>query len=260
MARAQSQPESQQSRHALDLASAAHELKTPLAIMAGYIDLLLGQSCGPLSDAQKKILNEMQVNATRLQAIVRDFLAYSSLEKGKLELKARSGDINSCVNEVCNAWLPRFHGKQVALYFSPDPGVPEFSFDGPKVQHIVSNLLENALKFTPTAGTVWVSVAPHNWERRSEQHRTSKVERRRRQRQAVLNSARVTVADTGPGISPEFHQEIFDDFVRLEGEEQEGVGLGLSVARRLVQAHGGKIWVESEGGSGSRFCFLLPFA
>jgi len=123
----------------------------------------------------------------------------------------------------------------------------------------VSNLLENSLKFTPPGGTVWLAAEPHVWERRSRLEKKSSVERRRRTA-TVANAVRVTISDTGPGIAPEYHQEIFDDFVKgsSQSEEAEGMGLGLAIARRLVLAHSGKIWVESDRGSGSAFSFLLP--
>jgi signal transduction histidine kinase len=124
---------------------------------------------------------------------------------------------------------------------------------------VLSNLLENASKFTPSGGTVWLHAEPHMWERRSNYVPVLPHERRR-QKSEVPNSVKVSVSDTGPGIAPEFHQEIFDDFVRVPhaGSSGDGVGLGLAIARRLVHAFGGKVWVESEQGAGSKFCFLLP--
>jgi signal transduction histidine kinase len=153
-------------------------------------------------------------------------------------------------------WAQRFQDKTIAFYFLPDEKLPAFPFDWYKVQHIVSNLLDNAMKYTLSSGTVWLHVEPYFWERRSIK-RKPLVERRRR-RVAQPNCCRISVADTGPGIAPEFQQEIFEEYFRLtrEGTRADGHGLGLSIARRLVQASGGKIWVESEPGSGSKFSFL----
>ena len=125
------------------------------------------------------------------------------------------------------------------------------------MQHIVSNLLDNAMKYTPASGTVWLHVEPYFWERRTDPAPAA-VERRK-QRVNAPNCCRISVADTGPGIAPEFQQEIFEEYFRLtpEGIRAEGYGLGLAIARRLVQAAGGKIWVESEPGSGSKFSFLV---
>lgn len=123
---------------------------------------------------------------------------------------------------------------------------------------MISNLLENACKYTPQGGTVWLHAEPHMWERRSVS-KSAAGRDRRRQSVNVPNAVKISVADTGPGIRPEFHLEIFDDFFRLPGSESaEGMGLGLAIARRLLQGMGGKIWVESEPGAGCKFSFLIP--
>ena len=106
---------------------------------------------------------------------------------------------------------------------------------------------------------MWLHAEPHMWDRRTGSQPVASEERRR-QNLAHPNSVKVSVSDTGPGISPEFHLEVFDDFFRLPGNEsQEGMGLGLAIARRLVNAMGGKIWVESDPGAGCKFSFLVPF-
>jgi len=242
------------------LATMAHELKTPLAIIAGYIELLLGQRAGPLNDRQRQILVDSQTNCVRLQKFIQDFLATSALEAGKVTMRFERGDLNTCLSEVCGFWMDRFHTRGVALYFPQNLKLEPFEFDSYKVQQVVSNLLDNALKLTPSGGTVWVTAEPHHWERRSRQDVPPLAEERRREAAAAPNAIRVTVADTGPGIAPEYHQEIFDDFFKVPDQQaqSEGTGLGLAIARRLVQAHGGKIWVESEPGTGSKFSFLLP--
>ena len=246
-------------RRTVALGMAAHQLKTPLAIIAGYVELLLTKKAGPLNDRQRQILEESRFNCTRLQQFIQDFLSYSALEAGRLTMKFDVGDLNACLSELYTYWLSPFQKKGVALYFPAQKKVPLFPFDYDKVQHVVSNLLENSLKFTPAGGTVWLTAGPYVWERRSRQEPKPLMERRW-QATAVANAVRVTVSDTGPGIAPEYHQEVFDDFVKLspQSEEAGGMGLGLAIARRLVLAHGGKIWVESEPGSGSTFSFLLP--
>src|SRR5262249_42265384 len=122
----------------------------------------------------------------------------------------------------------------------------------------VSNLLENASKFTPSGGTVWLHAEPYMWERRSIA-KSGVAQERRRRPLTQPNSVKVSVSDTGPGIPPEYHLEIFDDFFRLPtSEKREGRGLGLWIARRLVLGMGGKIWVESEPGAGCKFSFIVP--
>jgi signal transduction histidine kinase len=124
---------------------------------------------------------------------------------------------------------------------------------------VISNLLENSFKFVPPGGTVWIHAEPYMWERRAASEPAAGGERRR-QSNTQPNSAKVSVSDTGPGIPAEFHQEVFDDFFRLPGNEaKDGMGLGLAIVRRMVQAMGGKIWLESEAGAGCKFSFLIPF-
>ena len=253
----QLQEESQ--RRKVLLATAAHELKTPLAIIAGYIDLLLTEKLGSVNERQRQTLQDSQLNCARLQRVIRDFLTFSGLDTGRLTMNFGLADLNACLSETYELWLSRFEKKGVAMYFPANPGLQSLIFDYAKVQHIISNLLENSLKFTPSGGTVWLSAEPHLWERRSGQHWWA-WENRRKQTTSAPNAVRVTVADTGPGIAPEYHQEIFDEFFKLPQPEEvlTGGGLGLAIARRLVQAHGGKIWVESKPGTGSKFSFLLP--
>jgi len=240
------------------LASAAHELKTPLGIIAGYIDLLLSERPGPVNRQQRQILEESWQSCTRLQRFVQSFLTFSALETGNTRMHVESGDLNQCLLEVYEYWLPQLAAKPLASFFLPGDRLSPFEFDYDKVQHIVSNLLDNALKFTPTGGTVRLTTEPYVWERRSHQKPGIGLERRKGSRSPV-NSARVTVADTGPGIDPEYQQEIFDDFFQLPQGGSKGTGLGLAIARRLVQAHRGKIWVDSVPGNGAKFSFLLPF-
>jgi signal transduction histidine kinase len=247
-------------RRFVALASVAHELKTPLAVMGGYTELLLSGGVGPLNDRQQLVLQEMLASGERLRKFVEDFLSFSAMQTGKLKMNLELGDVNAAVAEVSSVWAPQFAVKNVKLKVVPSFGLPPLVFDSPKLQHVVSNLLHNALKFTPENGCVEVGVEPFFWERRTDCVPPSGRERRSRNR-ATHNSVRIWVSDTGPGIAPEFHQEIFEDFRMLPYAKKisgAGIGLGLAIARRLVHAHGGKIWIESEPTQGSKFCFLVP--
>jgi signal transduction histidine kinase len=239
------------------LATAAHEIKTPLAVIDGYLHLLLERKLGPLTKKQTEVLTEIQENGLRLSNFVQNLLAYSSLKVERLQMNYETGDINECIQEIAELWSQRFVDKAIAFYFLPSEKLPRFRFDWFKVQHIISNLLDNASKYTPECGSVWVHVEPYFWERRSAKSKPA-VDRRRFTNSAA-NCCRVTVADTGPGIEPEFQQEIFEDYFRLtrEGTRADGYGMGLAIARKLVQAAGGKIWTESDPGHGSKFSFLL---
>lgn len=237
------------------LASAAHELKTPLAVIKGYYDLLLSGSLGKVSDRQRDILQESKDSCERLVRLVSMFLNYSALESGKLVMHLRENDPVDCLTELTARWQDAFSRKQVRLEKRFELGLKPFKFDYQKVQQAVANLLDNALKHTPPGGTVNMTTEPHFWERRAAVLLPT-AERRSTTLQEA-NSVKVTVTDTGPGISNEFHQEIFEDFVRVD-RSSSGMGLGLAIAKRLVQAHRGRIWVESEPGHGSAFTCVLP--
>jgi signal transduction histidine kinase len=237
------------------LASAAHELKTPLAVIKGYYDLLLTGSLGRLTEKQKDILEESKESCERLVRLVSMFLNYSALESGKLVLQLRDNDLRDCLAEMSSRWSEAFQRKGVKLESHLDPSIPTFRFDYQKVQQAAANLLDNALKHTPAGGSVTLRAKPHFWERRVAE--VSPVEERRRFRLPRPNSVEVSVTDSGAGIAPEHHQEIFEDFVRVD-PNTSGMGLGLAIAKRLIQAHRGKIWVESKHQGGSTFAFLLP--
>jgi signal transduction histidine kinase len=237
------------------LGSAAHELKTPLAVIKGYSDLLLSGSLGKLTDKQREILQESKESSERLVRLVSMFLNYSALESGKLVLHLRENDLRDCLDELATRWRETFARKHVRLDTTLNNNLPIFKFDYQKVQQTVANLLDNALKHTPADGHVELRAELHFWERRSTQEIQSMD--RRRERAQHPNSIKVSVSDTGPGIASEHHQEIFEDFVRVE-RTSSGMGLGLAIAKRLVQAHRGKIWVDSEPQRGCIFTFILP--
>jgi signal transduction histidine kinase len=237
------------------LASAAHELKTPLAVIKGYYDLLLSGSLGRLTDKQRDILQESKDSCERLVRLVSMFLNYSALESGKLVLHLRENELRDCLSELATRWHEAFVRKHVRLDAILNADIPVFKFDYQKVQQTVANLLDNALKHTPAGGNVTFRAETYFWERRSAEE--AHAMDRRRERMQQPNCIKVSVSDSGPGIASEHHQEIFEDFVRVD-RSSSGMGLGLAIAKRLVQAHRGKIWVESEPRRGSTFTFLLP--
>ena len=161
------------------LASAAHDLKTPLAILNGYIELLQSEKLGPLNERQREVLHDMNSSGQRLQHFIQDFLTFSVLETGQLKMQYEEANINVCLSEVCRLWSPRFQERGLALYFLANEKLPTFPFDSPKLQRIISNLLENSSKFTPSGGTVWLHAEPYMWERRSVTNPGIDSERRR---------------------------------------------------------------------------------
>jgi len=237
------------------LASAAHELKTPLAVMKGYYDLLLSGSLGKIGERQREILQESKDSCDRLVRLVSMFLNYSALESGKLVLQLRDNDLRDCVNDLVCRWQDPFQRANVRLEVKLRGELPTFKFDFQKVQQCIANLLDNALKHTPGRGTVTMLIEPYFWERRVSEAVPSTERRQGRGDRA--NSILISVRDTGTGIAAEYHQEIFEEFVRVD-PSSSGMGLGLAITKRLIQAHRGKVWVDSEMGRGSSFSFLLP--
>ena len=245
---------------AFPLVSAAHEFKTPLVVMLGYTDLLLTGHLGPVNQRQKQVLAEIQEGTQRLQKLIQDLLLLQELKAGHGAAEnLESANVNESVNEIFNYWSSTATQKRVRYQFNPSSGAERVRVESLKLQHIVSSLIENALKHTPAHGLVTVSVVPCFWERRKAQIEFL-FNMERKESRKVENAIRIDVSDTGPGIPAEYHDEIFGDFVQLPGGSARGTGLGLAIARRLVEAHGGVIWVESEPGKGSKFSLLLPQA
>src|SRR5215470_4355281 len=201
------------------LGSAAHDLKTPLAILNGYVELLQSEKLGPLNNRQRDVLRDMHSSGQRLQQFIQDFLSFSVLETGEMKMRYEVGDMNACLSEVCRLWSHRFQEKGLALYFLGNDKVPKFAFDAAKIQRVISNLLENASKFTHAGGTVWLHGEPYMWERRAASTPAVPSERRR-QNNPLPNSVKVSVSDTGPGIPAEYHIEVFDDFFSLAAKRE----------------------------------------
>ncbi|HST00021.1 MAG TPA: HAMP domain-containing sensor histidine kinase, partial [Terriglobales bacterium] len=126
------------------LASAAHDLKTPLSILNGYVELLHSEKLGPLSERQREVLQDMRDSGKRLQSFIQDFLTYSALEIGGLRMHFETADLNECLSGVCRLWSSRFQQKGIALYFLANEKLPIFPFDAPKLERVISNLLENS--------------------------------------------------------------------------------------------------------------------
>lgn len=239
------------------LASAAHDLNTPIAVLSGYMELLQDARLGPTTPKQIAVFQEISENISRLKRFTNQFLTFYRAHLS-VDVELQENDLNACVAEMVAMWARQFDKKGVAHYFLPAPDLPRFQFDYDKTQHVISNLLDNALKYSNRGGSVWVQTEMYTWERRSSVASCARPERRRRHA-AAPTVARVNVCDTGPGIAPEFHVEIFEEFRRIEsGATTGGAGLGLAIARRIVESHKGKIWVESERGKGSKFSFVLP--
>jgi PAS domain S-box-containing protein len=220
------------------LASMSHELRTPLNTILGFSELLAEESAGPLNDKQKRFVAHVQRDAHHLLELINDILDLSKIEAGRLELHLESFSMAVAVAEVLTSVRPLASTKGITLDSDLDTELV-LQADRLRFKEILYNLLSNAIKFTPHGGRVWIE---------------SLVEG---------ESVRILVGDTGIGIAPEDHGAIFESFRQASPTTKgvrEGTGLGLAITRRLLEHHGGKIWVESQLGEGSRFYFTLPLS
>jgi signal transduction histidine kinase len=242
------------------LVSAAHEFKTPLVVMLGYTELLRSGTVGPVNDKQQQMLGEIQESAERLQRVIQDLLLLCELRAAKgvraANERQNAAGVNENMRELFGYWAPVARQRSISYRFCPASGDPKVPVEPLKLQHIVSNLIENALNFTPSGGQVVLSVVECFWDRRKA--RTGSLfSMERKVNRKIKNAVCIIVDDTGPGIASDHHEQIFADFVQLPGACVRGTGLGLAIARRLVEAHRGMIWVDSELGKGSKFLLLL---
>ena len=217
------------------LASMSHELRTPLNAIIGFSDLLAEQIAGALSAKQQRFVSHIQQGARHLLALINDILDLSKVEAGRLELNRENVSVAVVLADVLTGVRSAAAAKNIAVHSSIGPDVTAFA-DRIRFKQILLNLLGNAVKFTPEGGKIWVEA----------------VERRGR--------LTVSVSDTGLGIPIEEQEAIFDAFHQAGATTKgikEGTGLGLAITRRLVEEHGGRIWVESEPGKGARLSFTM---
>jgi PAS domain S-box-containing protein len=218
------------------LASMSHELRTPLNTILGFSELLSEEHAGALNGKQKRFVTHIQRDANHLLELINDILDLSKIEAGRLELRLESFAMAVAVAEVLTSIRPLAAAKNITVDSEVDTGLM-LQADRLRFKEILYNLLSNAIKFTPAGGRIWIESAVDD------------------------GSIRFLVGDTGIGIAAADQREIFESFrqasVTTKGV-REGTGLGLAITKRLVEHHGGKIWVESEPGKGSRFLFTLP--
>jgi two-component system phosphate regulon sensor histidine kinase PhoR len=217
------------------VANVSHELRTPLSLIKGYTETLLdGAKDNP--EVSLKFLQTIDRNAERLKLLIEDLLTISELESGRIRLQLQPVALRPLVVKLCEDFKPRVASREVTLVNE----MPELTAraDSDRVQQVLSNLVDNAIKYGRNGGTVTI-----------------------RGRATDEGRIELCVADDGPGIPADARERIFERFYRLDkarSREQGGTGLGLSIVKHIIQSHGGKVWVESEMGKGSRFFFLLP--
>ncbi len=220
------------------LASMSHELRTPLNTILGFSELLSEESSGALNEKQRRFISHVQRDAHHLLDLINDILDLSKIEAGRLELHIEEFPMAVAVAEVLSSIRPLAIAKQIALDSNLDTAL-NLRADRVRFKEILYNLFSNAIKFTPARGRVWV--------------------------ESTAQKAEVccVVADTGMGIPPGEREAMFESFRQASATTKgvrEGTGLGLAITRRLVEHHGGRMWLESEPGKGSRFYFTLPLA
>jgi PAS domain S-box-containing protein len=219
------------------IATVSHELRTPLTSLSMGIDILSQEVIGSVNQRQKDLLIAAKDDSERLRKLVKELLDLSKLESGKYEMKKEFVDFRRLVTDAVRPLSLPFEEKHIRLELTIPEHLPAFSADSHQLAWVITNLLSNALRYTDTGGKVQLTA--------------------REEKQGLF----VTVADTGHGISQENLETVFDKFVQVKSSTETtpgSVGLGLAIAREVVEAHGGRIWVESQVGIGSTFFFTIP--
>ena len=227
------------------LSMASHQLRTPLTAAKGYLSLFLDGDYGEMSPTQKDTLNKLYANNDRMAQLIEDLLNITRIESGRMEFSFSKCRIEDICREVVDSLMLKAKGLGLYLnYETPKELLPELMIDGPKVREVISNIVDNAVKYTPSGGV------------------TVKVEVRPKGKDESSNYVRVTVTDTGIGIPATELPYLFAKFSRgkdLSRLNTGGTGLGLYVAKNMIESNGGKIWVESDGeGKGSQFIVEIP--
>ena len=222
-------------------ADVAHELRTPLSNIQGYLEAIRDG----LVDPTPETIDTIHGQALHLSRLVEDLRLLAQVEAGSLHLQLSAARVEELLQSSVEAVRPRAEAKGIDLSLDVEPSAPTAELDATRVSQVIGNLLENAITHTPEGGKVTVSA------------------RVLRLAQDERETVEVTVSDTGAGIAPEDLPRVFDRFYRADPSRDRstgGAGLGLTIARRLVEAHGGTIVVESALGEGSRFTVRLPTA
>lgn len=223
------------------LANMSHELRTPLNAIIGFSELLLDEMKNSASAEQMQSLQDIYHSGKHLLQLINDILDLSKIEAGKMELNEEHFEIQPLLETIRRTVAPLLDKKNQTLEVRIDTAQMKIFADPNKIKQVIINLLSNAIKFSsPNSAIVIETSTLHN------------------DRQPVFQ---LSVIDNGRGIPKEFHDVIFDEFRQVDGSstrEDQGTGLGLALCRRLVEMHGGKIWVESELNKGSKFIFMIP--
>ena len=218
------------------LANMSHELRTPLNAIIGFSEVLTDRMFGELNEKQEEYLKDIYASGTHLLSLINDILDLSKIEAGRMDLELTDFDLPTALDNALTLVRERAGRRGITLETSVDEGLGEVRADERKIRQVVLNLLSNAIKFTPEGGRIELRAVP------------------------VDGSVEVSVSDTGVGIAPEDQEAVFEEFRQVGTAEKkaEGTGLGLTLCRKFVELHGGRIWVKSQVGVGSTFTFTIP--
>jgi len=229
----------------------SHELRTPLTAIKSSIDIILLKMNETLNENVRYFLGIAKANVDRLSNMIDNLLDISRIESGRMQFSLKSLDINDPAKKAILNVFPLASQKEQQLQDEIVEDLPKVMADSSKVEQVFTNLIGNAIKYTPKGGTIRVLAERKNVNELSN-------EARKKISNGHSRFVQVTIKDTGPGIPEQEHEEIFKRFKRVEKGGGKGTGLGLAISKYLVEAHGGGVWVESEPGRGSSFKFLIP--
>jgi signal transduction histidine kinase len=230
------------------IASISQELRTPMTSITGYTDLLLGESVGALADMQRKFLQRIQANTERIGSMLNDLIGVSAIDAGQLKLQIEPLDMAEVIEDTIIRARAQLEEKEIFLDIDVDENLPSVKADADYAHQIMTNLLSNACKCSPVGGRISIRATAYD---------------RRELGESAIGYLLVSITDSGGGIAPEDQSKVFDRFYQAEQPLIAGLGetgVGLSIVKALVDAHGGRIWVESEIGVGSTFNYILPIA
>ncbi len=222
------------------ISAVSHELRTPLTSIKGYAAILMTGKVGEIPLAVKERLGKINTHSDNLVKLINDLLDIARIESGRVEMNAIAQSIRPMIDNIADLLTPQLTAKSLALKTNIPADVPEIEFDASQVERVFINLISNAIKFTPTNGTITINVLP-NFEKQD---------------------ALIEVADTGIGMKKDDLSKVFDEFFRVDNEinmNVKGTGLGLALVKNIVEAHNGRVWVTSDVGVGTTFHFNLPF-
>lgn len=219
------------------ISAVSHELRTPLTSIKGYASILMAGKLGDIPEQVRERLGKINMHSDNLVKLINDLLDISRIESGRVEMKMAQCDLVTMIDNVRDLLTPQMKEKNIQWVSDIDRAIPEMLLDRSQAERIFINLISNAIKFTPENGTI--SVAAHL-------------------REGIVT---VEVSDTGIGISEEDLGRLFDEFYRVDNQINQnvkGTGLGLPLAKKIVEAHKGRMWVTSKLNEGTTFHFTLP--